>query len=299
MWPQVVMLEARNFVSEAKFRAVTAAAVAACDAVDGVTDGVLNDPFRCTYDPGTFVGTLVEGSRFTEADAEVVRKIWEGPRGKNGEFLWHGMPLGTDLVSLAGTEGSPLTGRPFHVSHDWYRYFLKQDPKWDWTTLTGAEFEQLFQQSVEQYSAVISTDNPDLTPFRDRGGKLLLLHGLIDQLIVPQGTIDYYERVVRQMGGAQKTAQFARLFLAPGVGHGWGDTGPAPQGTTEAIIRWVEEGKAPSKLRAELRDQDGTVIRSRPLFPYPRVAEYKGHGSTDDAANFVSSLPEPMQPVTR
>ena len=88
------------------------------------------------------------------------------------------------------------------------------------------------------------------------------------------------------------------LILAPGVGHGWGDTGPAPQRYTDALLRWVEEGKAPAMLHAELRDESGTVIRSRPLFPYPCTAKYQGHGSTDDAASFVSSLPEPLPETT-
>jgi pimeloyl-ACP methyl ester carboxylesterase len=292
LWPQVVMLAARNFMSKSKLDAATAAAVAACDASDAVTDGVIDDPARCTYDPKALVGSQVGDSTFTEADADVVRKIWEGPRGQDGTFLWHGLARGTGLFALAGTGDSPLTGKPFGISMDWFRFFLIQNPQWDWKTLTPAGFELLWRQSVEQFGAVIGTDNPDLAPFRDRGGKVIIYHGLADELIPAQGTIDYYKRVQQQMGGAEKTAQFARLFLAPGVDHGFRGAGPTPTGPMDAIIRWVEEGKAPDRLVAELRDQNGTVIRTRPLFPYPHVATYKGSGSTDDAANFVSSPPE-------
>jgi hypothetical protein len=196
---------------------------------------------------------------------------------------------GTDLFALAGTSGSPLTGKPFGIPLDWFRFFLIQNPQWDWTTLTPAGFELLWKQSVEQYGEVIGTDDPNLARFRDRGGKVLIYHGLADQLIAAQGTIDYYKRVQQQMGGAERTAQFARLFLAPGVDHGFRGAGPTPTGLMEALIRWVEEGKAPEKLAAELRDQGGRVTRTRPLFPYPQSAKYKGSGSTDDAANFVSS----------
>ena len=93
------------------------------------------------------------------------------------------------------------------------------------------------------------------------------------------------------MGGPKKTSQFARLFLAPGVDHGFRGAGPTPSGQMDAILRWVEEGKAPDKLLAERKDSNGKVIRSRPLFPYPQIANYKGSGSSDEAANFVSRAP--------
>src|SRR5438876_1500695 len=287
LWPQVVMVAAKNFLPKSKLRAATAAAVAACDTLDGVTDGVIDDPTRCAYDPKALVGTKVGDDTFTEADADVVRKIWEGPRGQDGTFLWHGLARGTDLFALAGTGGSPLTGKPFSIPLEWFQFFLLENPKWDWTTLTPAGFELLWRQSVEQYGAVIGTDDPDLARFRDRGGKRIIYHGLADQLIPADGTIDYYKRVQQQMGGPKKASQFARLFLAPGVDHGFRGAGPTPTGLADAITRWVEEGRAPESIQAELRDKSGKVIRTRPLFPFPQVAKYKGSGSTDEAANFV------------
>jgi hypothetical protein len=290
LWPQVVMVNAKNFVSKAKLDAATAAAIAACDAADGVKDGVIDDPWRCAYDPKALVGTKVGDDTFTEADGEVVRKIWEGPRGQDGSFLWYGMERGADLSALAGTRNSPrdapnsardgrappdgtLTGRPFSIPLEWFQYFLLQDPKWDWTTLTPAGFELLWKQSVEQYGAVIGTDDPDLTRFRDRGGKIIIYHGLADQLIPAAGTIDYYKRLQERMGGAKKTARFARLFLVPGVDHGFRGAGATPTGQMEALIRWVEEGRAPEKLMAERRDSSGKATQTRVLLPYPQVAK--------------------------
>jgi hypothetical protein len=287
----VVMVAAGNFVPKAKLDAVTAAAVASADASDGVTDGVIDDPSRCTYDPKELVGTKVGDGTFTEADADVVRKIWEGPRGRDGKFLWYGLARGADLSALAGTGGSPLTGKPFSIPREWCQYFLLQDPKWDWTTLTPAGFELLWEQSVEEFGAVIGTDDPDLTRFRDRGGKIIITHGLADQLIPADGTIDYYKRVLQRMGGREEVGRFARLFLAPGVDHGFRGPGATPVGRMEALLRWVEEGTPPDKLMAERRDGSGKVTRTRPLFPYPQVARYKGSGSTDEAENFVSSSP--------
>jgi feruloyl esterase len=292
LWPQVVMQASSNFVSKAKLDAVTAAAVAACDSLDGVTDGVIDDPMHCNYDPKALVGTQVGGSTFTEVDADVVRKIWQGPRAQDGSFLWYGPDRGADLSPLAGTGGKPLSGRPFPIPLDWVRYFLVQDPKWDPATLTPAEFELLWRQSVEEYGAVIGTDDPDLTRFRDHGGKIIIMHGLADQLITADGTIDYYKRVLQRMGGEKEVSQFARLFLVPGVDHGFHGAGATPVGQMEALTRWVEEGVAPDKLLAEHKDHDSRVTRTRPLFPYPQVAKYKGTGSTDEATNFVSASPK-------
>ena len=143
---------------------------------------------------------------------------------------------------------------------------------------------------MEEFGAVIGTDNPDLSAFRDRGGKILMWHGGADQLIPTDGSIDYYKRVLAQMGGAQKVSQFLEFFLAPGVGHCGGGAGPTPSGQLDAVLSWVEDGKAPATLPASRRDQSGNT-RTRSLCQYPQVAKYKGSGSTDDAANFSCQAP--------
>ena len=222
--------------------------------------------------------------------------MWSGRSGKvPGDKM--GSSCGTAWRAARTSPRSPgrvvrrSTGKPFSIPREWFRYFLLQDPKWDWTTLTPAGFELLWKQSVEEFGAVIGTDDPDLTRFRDRGGKIIITHGLADQLIPADGTIDYYKRVLQRMGGREEVGRFARLFLAPGVDHGFRGPGATPVGRMEAIIRWVEEGTPPDKLMAEHRDGSGKVTRTRPLFPYPQVARYKGSGSTDEAENFVSSSP--------
>jgi hypothetical protein len=286
LWGHLVMLAAKNVVAQCKLDAAAAAAVAACDGIDRVKDGILEDPRRCSFDPKELVGVTPQGcSPISSADADVIRKIWEGPRRRDGTFLWYGLPRGASFA-LSATGGTPPAGRPFGITLDWFRYFLTQNPQWDWTTLTHASYEQLWDQSVEQFNAVIGTDNPDLSAFRDRGGKLIAWHGWADPLIYAEGTIDYYKRVVKQMGGAEKTAGFFRLFMAPGVGHCSGGAGPPPSGQFDAVVRWVEEGKAPETLDAIGRDSSGKIVRARPLCPYPLVARYKGRGSADDAASF-------------
>ena len=290
-WPQEVMHRTKNFVPKSKLERATAASVSACDGLDGVVDGVIDDPGRCTYDPKALVGTRIEESIFTEADANVVRKIWEGPRGHDGRFLWYGLARGADLSAVAGTGDTPLTGKPIDVALEYLQYYLVQDPRWDWTSLANGEFELLFNQSVEEFGAVIGSDDPDLTRFRDRGGKLILYHGLADQLIPYEGVVDYYEQLQLKMGGEQQTLQFARLFLVPGVDHGFIGAGPSPTGLMDALISWVEDDEAPERVMAELPDGNGRIIRTRPLFPFPKIAVYKGTGSTDEAASFIGRSP--------
>jgi feruloyl esterase len=290
MWGTVLMNAENNPIPQCKMAAAVAAAIEACDGIDGVKDGVIEDPERCKFDPKALIGKSAgDCGMFTAADTSIIQKLWDGPRRKDGSFLWYGLPRGADLTSLWVGRGTPLKAQPFGLSQEWFRYFLTQNAQFDVSTITPDMYERLFEQSVEEFSSVIGTDNADLTAFRDRGGKTIVWHGWADQLISAQGTVDYYNRVVKTMGGAEKTSGFMRLFMAPGVGHCGGGAGPAPTGQMDALLAWVEDGKAPETLLATRPAQGGGVPRSRPLCQYPLVAKYKGTGSTDDAANFVCS----------
>jgi feruloyl esterase len=142
----------------------------------------------------------------------------------------------------------------------------------------------LFQQSVLQYQAVIATDDPDLSGFRDAGGKVVFWHGTADPLIFFRGSVDYYQRLQATMG---PTRNFARFFVAPGVGHCGGGLGAAPTDLLGAVVRWVEQGKAPDELAGQRTDTAGTVVLTRPICQYPLMATYKGHGAPTDAKNFT------------
>lgn len=262
LWPQAVMNDEHNYVSKAKLEAVTKAAIDACDADDKEVDGVIADPFRCTWDPSKFVGTAVGNEVFTEADARVVRRIWEGARTHDGKFLWYGMTRGTRLTDLTGTGGTPLRGIPFEISNEWIKFFLLLNPKYNISSLTWMEFELLFNQSVDQYSQVIGTANPDLSAFKNHGGKLMIIHGLADQLVAPQGTIEYFKKVQTLMGGPEATASFARLFLVPGTDHALSGAGASPTGQIDDLIRWVEQGKAPEVINTALKDKMGKVLKT-------------------------------------
>ena len=293
LWPQILMNEVHDFLPKEKLEAATAAAVKACDGADGVIDGVIGDPMKCGYDPAALVGTQIGKSTFTATDANVIRGIWDGPKAHDGTFLWWGPTRGTELSNFADSEGSPLMGKPCQEGLDWFRFFLVLDPKWDGSTLTRGEFELFFEKSIKEYASIYGGDNPNLTEFRDQGGKLLIVHGLADQFVPPQESITYYKNVQQRMGGPQRTAEFVRLFLVPGADHGFSTPVPAPSPAEMigAIIRWVEWGQAPETLIADLPGITGHPIRTRPLFPYSQVAKYKGTGSTAEAE---SDLTRPL-----
>lgn len=284
-WGQLQMLLAGNVIPPCELAAATQAAIAACDSRDGVTDGIVGDWRGCRFNARTLIGTETECGTITATDADLINKMWEGPRDVDGEFLWYGLERDADLLGLNNTSGG--TGLPFFVGLQWFQYFLMQDPEWDWQTMTYEQYLLLFQQSVLQYQAVIATDDPDLSGFRDAGGKAVFWHGTADPLIFFRGTVDYYQRVEAAMGGARRTQKFARFFVAPGVSHCGGGQGAAPIDTLDAVVRWVEQGKAPTRLAGQRTDVAGNVVLTRPVCQYPLVARYEGHGATTEAENFV------------
>ena len=291
IWGQLVMLTEDNPVSAAKLAAVLDAVVAACDPVgDGRVDGVIGDPLGCAVDLDALVGLATPDGPLTAADVAVVRRIGEGPRRRDGGFLWYGLPPGAPFAGLHDTAvvDGALVGQPFVFDLWWIGLFLAQDPGWDWRTLTHESFEAFFDLAVARFSADLAGDDPDLSAFAARGGKALLWHGAADFGVPVQGTLDYVERVQRLLG-PDRTHGFLRLFVAPGVGHCGGGVGPQPVGQFEALVDWVEHGHAPESIRSERVDDDGRVVDARPVFAYPRVARWDGAGDPADPAAWAAA----------
>lgn len=308
IWPQVVMRqEVGTPISAAKLALATTRSVSSCDAADGVTDGVIGDPRTCTYDPTkdtsitTSTCTSADGTCLTAGEATSIQKIWGGARNTSGALLWPGLERGTALNAMAGAA-------PFPIPIEQARYWVYLDPTWDWTTLTYANYEAFFNKNVEMVGPVMATDNPDLSKFRARGGKVIMYHGWADPLIMPQGTPKYWDNVKQTLATAKVPVDFAKLYMAPGMGHCSGGAGPNQfgQGSSgivaadpkhdifRALMAWSEKGAEPQEIVAtKFTNDDPTqpVAQTRPLCVYPQVAKYKGSGSTDDAANFVCSNP--------
>lgn len=303
LWNSLIMEWADHAVPVPKLTAITNAAVGSCDARDGVKDRIISHWRQCRFDARTVVGEKTPAGAITTVDADIVNKLWEGPRGPQGEPLWHGLPHGTPLTQLVETKPDGTTVPALSpLWESWFKYWLERDPDLDWRTITYDRFLRYFHQSVGEFNDVMGADDPDLRPFRDAGGKLVLWHGTYDPLIPPQGTINYYDRVTRRSGGPAKTRDFARLFIAPGAAHVGSGAGPAPanaglpvpgQGSAlRAVIDWVEHGKAPKQLLGVTdpempTNSHGDLTMTRPLCLDPHTARYKGHGNVNDASNFT------------
>jgi feruloyl esterase len=256
----------------------------ACDTLDGVKDGVLEDPTRCNFDPKILECRDTDDETcLTSAQVRAVEKIYGGAKNpRTGQEIFPGLEPGSELgwAGLAGPE-------PFSIPLDHFKYVVFKNPSWDWRTI---DFDKDIALSDKMDNGTLAATNPDLKAFVGRGGKLLLYHGWNDQLIAPRNTINYYRSVTDVLGGSSKTMASVRLFMAPGMNHCSGGDGPSTFDMVSAIDQWVEHKKAPEQI-AVTHMTNGATDRTRPLCPYPQVAHYKGSGSTEDANNFVCKTP--------
>lgn len=283
IWSQLVMQQDLGApIPAAKLHALQQAIIAEYDKADGVVDEVIDDP-RIVHPSDK----LMASAGLNTAEIAAMRKIWTGPRTANGSFMWYGLEPTAPLIGLGGAQ-------PFPIVVDYIGIWLQQNPQWDWKSMDYAAFERFFEQSRQQFHARLATDNPDLSQFAEEGGKLMMWHGWDDQLIFPRGTIDYFQRVQAAAGGEEATSKFAKLFMAPGVMHCRGGVGPDKIEALPALVKWGEQGKAPQQILAT-KEQDGKVIRTRPICAYPQRTVYSGKGSSDDAANFSCMAPAPKR----
>jgi hypothetical protein len=285
MWGQIAMKDlAGGPIAAAKLNQATASAVAACDAADGVADGVIDEPRACTFSAKANIcgaPTAPAANCLDAAEAEAIDRIWDGPRNTAGKRVWFGLDRGTSLPALNGTNPFFLGVTQFH----WNTH----NPTFDWTTVSMNGYADVAQQGSRNIADVTDTFD-DLDVFRASGGKLLTMVGANDQLIMPQGVLHYYRQMAQRYGGQHDddfsgVQKFFRLFRAPGVAHCAGGAGPQPQGLFDALVNWVENKVPPRSIHSTITS-GGVVTRSRPLCPYPQTAIYNGSGSTDDAANF-------------
>ena len=264
-----------------KVAVIENASLASCDGVDGLVDGLIDDPRNCSFDPESLDCRYGGPDCLTPQQVNSLKKIYAGPTNSEGLHLFPGFPVGGDLAE--NNNAPDYTSALYILQDQFFRYlaFRVDDPNFDWTTF---DFDS-DPPRMRFMADILNADHADLSGFRAAGGKLLMYHGWSDPLIAPTRTIDYYARVQRALG-VRPTRQFARLFMEPGMSHCGGGTGPNAFDYFSALEGWVEQGIAPNSMVAFHFDDDGNVDRSRPLCAYPRVARYKGRGSIDDAANF-------------
>ncbi len=263
--------------------------VESCDDRDGVKDGVVDAPRRCGFDPDVLrCQDGDSGECLSAVQVEALQKVYAGPRNpRTGEAIFTGWPAGSEAPPAGGGWATYLVAPAQPMRLDYWGRWVFGDPNWDYRTF---DWDHDLAYAEERLKIVDSTD-AELREFRQRGGKLLMYAGWADAVVPPGDTVEYFEALRRAAGSADAVGAYARLFMAPGMAHCRGGTGPDSFDALGALVRWVEEGVAPDQLIAS-KVVDGDVERTRPLCPYPQVARYTGSGSTDAAENFRCALPE-------
>jgi hypothetical protein len=300
IWNQKALSEAP--VSIAKINKVAEKVMTKCDGIDGLKDGIIDDPRKCSFDPARDVPACPEGTDsaecLTPAQAATLKKIYSGPVAQ-GKSLFPGYMLGSEALTSnpngaknttwanALVAAQPTT-KPadFNLAEGVMRYLVLDPPQPEYDTMTF-DYDR-DPALVARWSKLADAKDPDLKKFRKRGGKLIMTYGWADQILQPLMGVRYYEAVTAKNG--RKTMDFARLFMVPGMSHCAGGVGPDRNDAVTAVIDWVEKGKAPDQIIAS-KVTDGQVVRTRPLCPYPQIARYRGEGSIDDAANFSCVAP--------
>lgn len=269
-------------LSNQDFRLLHAAVLAKCDALDGVRDGVIENPLACHFDPQVLRCAAVKNPEcLSDPQIEAVRAIYSGPRHPlTGELIFPGFEPGSELSwsHLADESEAATTS---------YSYLVFQDQDWDFHRFDLAH-------DVEQADALLddslNASQPDLNAFADAGGKLLMTHGWGDTAIPPRGSVQYYELALDGLQGNPKGADAVRLFMVPGMFHCGGGDGPSEFDGLGALERWFEDQEVPEQLTAARRVA-GKIVATHLLCAYPATAHYQGHGNTADALNFSCETP--------
>jgi feruloyl esterase len=262
-----------SYIPPAKYPLIHDAVLQACDKLDGVKDGVLEDPTRCHFDPEALACKEGDGpSCLTASQVETARKAYAGPK------IFPGLEPGSEIgwASLLGP-------KPMSLAVEVYQYLVFQDLNWDFRKFDP---DADVAAAAKKVGGLMDSADPNLRPFFGHGGKLIMYHGWADPGIPPRSSVQYYSSVVDTLGAASKTTASIRLFMVPGMAHCRGGDGTDTFDPVAPLDEWVTKGKAPDSIPASHLTR-GAVDRTRPLCPYPEVAVYKGNGDTNEAANFA------------
>jgi feruloyl esterase len=289
-----------SYIPASKIPLLNDAVNAACDAKDGVTDGVLEDPRTCAFDPAVLACRSGQDPEtcFTSQQVRAVQDIWRGAHSSSGELIYPGLAPGAEGGQggwAAWTTGTaPSTGTHALAADGFFKNMVFDDPKWDFRTF---DYDTDVKVALKKVGPLLDAVDTDLRPLQRRGAKLLVYHGWSDPDISPLNTINYYESVRSTLQGKRSrdeglkaTQAFFRLFMVPGMQHCSGGPGTSTFDMLTALEDWVEKDKAPEVIQASRVIPGG--VRTRPLCLYPAVAAYTGSGSTDDAANFTCRAPK-------
>jgi len=273
----VVHKDEASYIPPAKYAVLHAAVLEACDELDGVKDGVLENPTKCHFDPQKLLCKDADRpSCLTAPQVEAARHIYAGPVNSRGKSLFPGLERGSETgwATLSGT-------KPMALADETYKFLVFKDADWNYLTFNA---ERDIATGDKTAGQLMNSIDPDLKPLFGRGGKVLMYHGWADPGIAPQNSVNYYNSVVERLGKAA-VSNSIRLFMVPGMGHCQGGDGTSTFSMIDALSTWVEQGKAPDRIEAS-RVRAGKTDRTRPLCPHPQAAVYNGSGSTDESVNF-------------
>ncbi len=268
-----------SYIPAEKYPAIHRAALNACDALDGVDDGLIAKPSRCRFDPAILeCRNGDDRSCLTAAQVETARGMYaplvDPATGQvvSAALLQPGSELG--WARLAGPE--PLTNavEPF-------KYVVFKNAGWNWRAF---RLSTDLPRALSVDEDVINRTDPNLQTFFDGGGKLLMYHGWSDPQVPPLATVAYFDAVLKATSESRRGTAI-QLYMQPGVNHCWGGEGPDTFDAIGALDQWMRSGRAPARITALHASETG-VDRTRPLCPYPQVAQYVGSGSIDRAENF-------------
>jgi feruloyl esterase len=281
IWLAQGVLDPKNHIPAEKYPVIHKAVLEACDAADGVKDGLIEDPTRCHFDPKTIECKAGdEPTCLTPGQVEAATRMYTAPKNpRTNTPVYFNVEPGSELGWSMLARGP----EPFSAATDQFRYVVFKNPAWDWHSL-NLDTDVALADKIDDDT--INAGNPNIKAFLDHGGKLLMYHGWSDPGVPPLASVNYYKTAVDTLGGESKTADSIRLFMVPGMGHCGGGEGPNKFDMMSAMTAWRENGQTPRRIIAS---RPG---RTRPLCAYPQAAKYKGSGSPDDAANFVCEAPK-------
>jgi hypothetical protein len=301
---KATLAEPASYIPASKLRAIEDAALAQCDAGDGVKDGVIENPLTCRFDPSVLLCKGEESDAcLTVHQVTALKAIYGGLRNSKGQTIFPGLSPGGEAEQggwanwIAGD--APEKSAMFTYGTQFFKNMLYSDPDWQFRAFDP---DRDVKVADTRMAGNLNSTNPDLSEFQKRGGKIILYHGWSDAAIPAVNAINYYDSVLSKMGDTNARS-FVRLYMVPGMEHCGGGAGPNAFGQAgtpnddrfhsidAALEAWVEQGTAPDRIIATKyrvnTDRKSGIVRTRPLCPWPQVAKYKGSGSTDDAASFV------------
>ncbi|MFC3050798.1 tannase/feruloyl esterase family alpha/beta hydrolase [Kordiimonas pumila] len=275
-----------------KLPIINKAVLDACDAYDGLVNGVIDNPNICDFDPAVLLckpgQSEADNECLNEAQVEAVAKQYQNPTTADGTvYFEYPMDRGSEFdwaranLPVRGSDEKTfsLTGAATGL-----RYMVTPDnpgPGYDWRTFDYLEN----LPAMNEMAKILDPDATDMTPFKEAGGKMIIVHGWADAMITANMTKDWFKEVRDEMG-AEVVDDFAQLYLVPGMVHGSGGTGPYVFDAIHPLMNWVEKGIAPTQLMME--DEPGsTPLRRRPEFPFPAYSKYSGKGDPNKAESFI------------